>query len=178
VLILRGDCYMKATLLVTFDPSHAGSAKKQIEDALKEIKKDAKFLKSEAEGIFELQTKDARKLVQDIGKIAKKDIAKLDKTFNWIPIDTWAKATVKDMQKTIKTIQKDIKEKEKWAMDLGKRMTKLHDKDLIIKLTEPVDKPNVDLKKPEKIIKVEIIGNKAGISLLKPDEILNLFKFK
>jgi len=35
-----------------------------------------------------------------------------------------------------------------------------------------VDRKEIDLKKPEKIIKVEIVGKDAGISLLEPDEFL------
>ena len=47
-----------------------------------------------------------------------------------------------------------------------------------MKLTENIEKPNVDLKNPEKIVKVEIIGEHAGISLLYPDEILDVQKYK
>jgi tRNA(Ser,Leu) C12 N-acetylase TAN1 len=41
-----------------------------------------------------------------------------------------------------------------------------------MKLTDVVDRKKIDLKKPKKIIKVEIIGKDAGISLLTPDELL------
>ena len=51
-------------------------------------------------------------------------------------------------------------------------MLKLGGVKLIVKLTDVVDRKNVDLNKPKKIIKVEIIGKNAGISLLEPDELL------
>jgi len=37
-----------------------------------------------------------------------------------------------------------------------------------------VDRQKIDLKKPKKIIKVEIIGTHAGISLLESGELLTV----
>ena len=73
-----------------------------------------------------------------------------------------------------KDLQSGIKKSEKWKMDLSKRnYEKGKTTELILRLTDVVDKPNVDLENPEKIIKVEIVGNKAGISLLKPNELVS-----
>ena len=64
-------------------------------------------------------------------------------------------------------------------MELDKKHHKGGDTiELILKLTEAVNKPKVDLEKPEKIRKVEIVGNKAGMALLKADELLNTIKAK
>ena len=58
-------------------------------------------------------------------------------------------------------------------MDLEKRYYhKLDYNDLIMKLTEVVDRQKIDLKKPKKTIKVEIIGTNSGISLLESGELL------
>jgi len=162
----------KANLLVTFDPTHAESAKKEIESLLKEVKVKADVLSCE-EGLAEVSVGDARKAVLALRKL-KKD--KFEHTFHWTPIDHWCKATIPEMQKVIKGLAKDINVKEKWRMDLGRRKTKEHERDLIIKLTDVVDRPKVDLSKPDKIVKVEIIGDKAGIALLKKDELLNVVK--
>lgn len=168
-----------ANLIVSYDPSHAGSAKEEVEKVLKDIKQKAKHLKSDVEGIFNLKVTDARKIVKSLAKLCEKSPEKFDKTFHWIPIDKWCKSAIADMQKVVKKLEKDIKKTETWKMDLNKRK---YDKgntiELILKLTEVVDKPNVDLKKPKKIIQVEIMGNKAGLSLLKADELLNTVKPK
>ncbi len=160
----------KANLLVTFDPTHKESAKKEIEDLLKGIDKKVGILSCE-EGLAEVSIGDARKAVLALRKLGKKKFAH---TFNWIPIDFWCKATIPEMQKVIKGLVKDIGANEKWKMDLDRRRTKEHERDLILKLTEVVDRPKVDLSNPDKIIKVEIIGDKAGIALLKKDELLKI----
>lgn len=168
-----------ANLIVTYDPSHAGSAKEEVKRVLKKIKHDAKHLKSKVDGLFELKVKDARKTVKKLATLAKKTPGSLEKTFHWIPVDKWAKSTIKDMQNVIKKLEKDIKKTDKWKMDLSKRHYKKgNTTELILKLTEVVNKPNVDLEKPKKIIRVDIIGNKAGLSLLKDDELLNTVKLK
>lgn len=170
---------VEANLIVSYDPSHIGSAKQEVENVLKELKHDFKHLKQHADGLFNLRVKDAKKTVKSLSKLANKKSEFFDKTFNWVPIDKWCKSTVKDMQKVVKKLEKDIKKTEKWKMELNKRHYNKGDTiELILKLTDVVDKPKVDLKKPQKIIKVEIMGNKAGLSLLKADELFNTQKIK
>ncbi len=163
-----------ANLLVTYEPSHAGSAKEEVEKALKAIKQKAKFLKSDVEGVYKIRIGNAKKAVKSLSKLKNKK-GMFEHTFYWIPIEKWITTNVNAMQKEIKKLQKGIKKTDKWKMDLHKRhFDKMHSTELIIKLTEAVDKPKVDLENPQKIIEVQIIGNKAGLALLNKDELLNL----
>lgn len=173
-----GIIMAEANLLVTFEPVHLESAKKEIENILKETKEKAKLLKAE-EGLAEISASDAQKLVKAVVGIAKKDEKKFCYTFNWWPVDKWCKAEVKDMQKVISELEKGIKSTDKWKLDITKRKTdKEYGRDFIIKLTEVIDKPKVDLSNPDKIIKIEIIGNKAAISLISKDNHLNIARLK
>lgn len=168
----------EVNLLVTFDPVHTESAKSEIDNLLKEIKEKAKVVKAE-EGLAEISAGDAKALIKKIVALAKKNIDKFNYTFNWWPIDKWCKVEVKEMQKVIGDLQKNIKATEKWKLELAKRKTeKDYGKDIIIKLTEVVDKPKVDLNNPDKVIKVEIIGDKAAVSVFAKDESLNVAKLK
>jgi len=169
---------MKANLLVTCDPSRMSSAKKEVEELLKEIKFPGKDIKSNINGLMSVRVSNAKNAVKKLLMIAKKKPAKFNKTFKWIPVDKWSKADVKTMQNSIKILAKNIKKDEKWKMDLGKRKTKMHERDLIIKLTEPINRSNIDLHNPDKIVKVEIIGSNAALALLKKDEYLNVSRFK
>lgn len=164
----------EANLLVTFDPTHEEAALKAIRGVLSEIKDKADIVKS-GEGLAEVAVKDAKKAVKQIASLAAKQVEKVMHTSHWVPVDKWCKATVEDMQKNIKDFAKGIKSSEKWRMDLKVRHVKEKPDELklILKLTESIDKPKVDLQNPDKIIKVEIIGNKAGLALLNKDEIFN-----
>jgi tRNA acetyltransferase TAN1 len=160
-------------LIVTYDPAHTESSKEKVELLFKEIGTKAEFLKSKYSGIFLLKAAKPRDAVKKLSKLAKKNSELFGKTYRYIPVDKWVKSDIPAMQKAIKPLVPKIGENEKWMMDLEKRHYEKHDfKELIIKLTDVVDRKNIDLKKPKKIIKVEIIGKDAGISLLTPDEML------
>jgi tRNA(Ser,Leu) C12 N-acetylase TAN1 len=159
----------EANLLITFEPVHEKSAKDEILALLKGVKETAKVLKIE-EGLAEVSVKDARKAIKNLRGLTND---KFMYTFYWWPVDKWCKADIKGMQTCIKKLQEGIKKSEKWKLDLAKRKTKKeYPQDIIIKLTEVIDKPNVDLSSPDKIIKVEIIGGKAAVSLLAKNELL------
>ena len=161
-----------ANLLVTHDQSHAGSAKENVEKALKAVKQKAKFLKSDSEGIFKLRVGNAKKAVKSLNKIKKKK-GMFEHTFHWIPIDKWTASGISAMQKEVKRLQKGIKKNEKWKMDLHKRHLEISTTELILKLTEVVDRQKVDLENPQKIIEVQIMGKKAGLALLNKEDILS-----
>lgn len=165
----------EANLLVTHEPSHAGSAKEEVEKVLKAVRQKAKFLKSDGEGVFKLRVQNARKIIRSISKLKSKK-GMFEHTFHWVPIEKWVASNIKSMQKEIKKLQKGIKKTEKWKMDLHKRHFDMPSTELIIKLTEVVDKPKVDLDNPQKIIEVQIMGKKAGLALLNKDEIFGLAK--
>ena len=163
-----------ANLLVTHDHSHAGSAKVEVEKVLKAVKKKAKFLKKDIDGVFKLRIPNPKKVVKSLGKLKRKK-GMFEHTFHWVPIDKWVLTNVKTMQKEIKKLQKGIKKTEKWKLDLHKRQfDKIHFTELVLKLTEVVDKPKVDLESPQKILEVQVMGKKTGLSLLNKDELLTV----
>ena len=165
---------MEANLLVTFDPTHIESVKKEIDERMKDIKEKAKILKVEG-GLAEISVSDARKAIKSLAKLAK-DESKFQYTKKWIPIDKWCSAKIPDMQKCIKEITKDLKAKEKWKMDMVKHGADVNEREMIIKLTEVIENQNVDLEKPDKIVKVAVVAKKAGIALLSKDDVLNVSK--
>lgn len=169
----------EANLLVTFDPTHQESALKEISSLLESIKEKADILNAE-EGIAQVLVKDAKKAVKELTALCKKNMDKFAYTFHWEPIEKWCKAGIADMKKVIKSFGEKIKKDEKWKMELKVRKVKEKPDEikLIVDLTGVVDKPKVDLQNPEKIINVEIIGNKAGLALLGKDELLNVVKLK
>ncbi len=167
---------MDANLLVTFDPTHKGKAEEEVKALLKEVGEDADFKDSPVDGLFLLKTKkDSKEVAKALGK---GDTSRFENTFHWVPIEKWCKAEINEIAKAMKEIDAKMDPEESWKMDLNKRSLEGKTTDLIIKLTENIDKPKVDLKDPQKIIKVEVVGKEAGISLLSPDETVDVPKMK
>jgi len=170
---------MEANLIISFDPAHVGKAQEEAKALLKEAGEEAEFMDSGTEGLFLAKTKsDPKALTKKLADICRSSPDKFENTFHWIPIEKWTSSAIAKIQAEIKTINGKMDPEKKWKMDLNKRQFEGKTTDLILKLTEGIDKPKVDLKNPDIIIKVEIIGKKAGISLLNADELLDVPKLK
>ena len=165
---------MEANLLVTYDPAHPGKSKEEVKHLLEKAEEDGDFLDSDIEGVFLLKISgNPKSLVKKLHAFA----GETESTFKWVPVEKWVRSEVNDMAKAISAINDRIDDNSTWKMDLAKRhYDKQSTTELIMKLTENIHKPKVELKNPEKIVKVEIIGDKAGISLLDRDELLDARK--
>jgi len=169
---------MDANLIVTFDPAHAGKAREEVNALLAEVGEKPEFLESGIDGLFFLKAKNPKGTVKKLVEECKKNPDKFGSTFHWTPIDKWSTSKLEDMSKVLKGIDAKMNPAESWKMDLGKRQYEGETPNLIIKLTDNINKPKVDLKNPQKIVKVEIIGKKAAIALLDASEFLDVSKLK
>ena len=169
----------KFNLIVTFDQNHAGTAENELNAVLRKIGEKPKVASSGIEGLFKAAVSDARKVVGRLRDLCRADPNLFVVTHHYIPVDLLCKSGVPEMQKNIKPLASSIEEKERWKMNISKRhWDKLGGKELIIKLTDVIDRENVDLNNPQKIVQVEIIGNEAGISLLEPKDLLDIVGVK
>jgi len=64
---------------------------------------------------------------------------------------------------------------EKFRITVEKRHTQLGSMDIIKAVAEGIDRP-VDLKNPDKIVLIEVVGGLTGISVIRPDDILSVPK--
>ena len=168
-----------SNLLVTYDPSHSGKAKEEAQALLEAAGEKAEFLESEIAGVFLLRTgKDPKELTRELRDVVEESPDKYKYTFHWVPIDRWVKSGLDDMVRAMKDIDAKMSDDDSWKLDLGKRQYEGRSTDLIIKLTENINHPKVDLKNPQKIVKVEIIGDHAGVALLDKSELLDIPKMK
>lgn len=130
-----------------------------------------------ARGIVGVKTcLDSREVVQGLKTLFNKDASSFRHTLKWVPVDLWVYSDVESMLRAVAQIKDKIKHGERWRMTIEKRRYTLYHKiDLIKKLAELIEE-KVDLKNPDKILRVEIIGKYAGVSVLSPDEIFSTTK--
>jgi tRNA(Ser,Leu) C12 N-acetylase TAN1 len=172
---------MKANILVTFDPISRISANFEVKKVLREIgEENPKFIRSKVRGLFKINIKmDPKEATKRLYSLCRKDSSKFVYTYHWIPVERWCPSIVKKMAEVVKEMAENIKPKERWRMRINKRLYKKHRKrELIELLTQDIDRPNVDLEKPNKTIQIEIIGEEAALSLLKPREHFSVNKVK
>jgi len=96
-------------------------------------------------------------------------------TQRWIPVDVWTTSDVESMKEGVKKVAK-IDADERWMMVVEKRRYDgLPTPDIIKELAELIE-AKVDLKKPDKIVRIDILGPYAGISLLRPGELFSALR--
>ncbi len=130
-----------------------------------------------AEGVIGVKTcLNPRQVVQELRRMFEEEPSLLQHTSKWIPVDLWTYSTMAFMKKAVAELRKNILEGEKWRLTVEKRRYNLYHKiEIIRELAELIDR-KVDLENPDKIIRVDIIGKYAGVSLLKPQEVFSVEK--
>ncbi len=169
----------KFNMLVTFNPNHSGTAGKELNEVLQKIGEKPRIMSSNIEGLFKVSVSDARKVVSRLRSLCQADPERFISTHHYVPIDKWCKSDIAEMKRLIKSLVPGIGKSDRWKMTLNKRhWDKAGQTDIIMSLTGVIDRDNVDLDNPQKIVQVEIIGKEAGISLLQAAEILDVMEIK
>ncbi len=97
-------------------------------------------------------------------------------TLKWVPVELWTFSDIESMKEAVARLRDRIKPGERWRMTLEKRRYTVHHKiDIIRELAELINE-KVDLEKPDKILRVDIIGRYAGISVLSPHDFFSTTK--
>lgn len=166
----------ESNILVTFHPNEKEQAKNEITKLLKEIDHPAQSIDAvEVDGVYAVRTfEDGKVAIAKLRSICQQQPGKFRHTFHWVPIDHWVPSNIESMKKMARELGNGIGRNERWKMHLHKRHSKEHMEELILELTDPIERGVVDLTHPEKIVVVEIIGALAGMALAKVDEVLDV----
>jgi tRNA acetyltransferase TAN1 len=97
-------------------------------------------------------------------------------TLKWTPIDLWCESTIESMKQSLASLKAKIEAGESWMMHVEKRgYTAHHSAEVIEELAVLIDE-KVDLKNPDRVVWIEILGGQAGMSVIRPGEVFSLYK--
>ncbi|MBS7658812.1 MAG: THUMP domain-containing protein [Candidatus Bathyarchaeia archaeon] len=94
-----------------------------------------------------------------------------------VPIEKVVKATLEEIEKEALNLRYEIGNNESYRITVQKRRCSLSSTEIIEAIAKHIDR-KVNLTKPDKIFMVQILGDLAGLSILKPEEILSVEKEK
>jgi len=94
-----------------------------------------------------------------------------------IPIQKVSESKIEDIEKSVLELSDQISNEETYRISIEKRNSDLSSKEIITKIADKI-KNKVSLEFADKIILIEILGNKTGISILKKTDILSTEKTK
>ena len=92
-----------------------------------------------------------------------------------IPLEYFQKFSEKSILDWISSIK--FPDETNWRITINKRHSNVKTRPLIANIASQIKNGTVDLKNPDKIIQLEIVGQNVGFSVLDPWKILQLKKF-
>ncbi len=165
-------------LLVSCSWSAYGKAKKEILQVLDLLGDKQSFVKPTlAQGIIGVRTSlNPKQVVRELQRLFNDGGFVFEYTLKWVPVDLWTFSDIKSMKEAVARLRDKIQPGERWRITLEKRRyTLCHKIDIIRELAELIDE-RVDLERPHKILRVDIIGKYAGVSVLSPQDVFSTTK--
>ncbi|UCE15740.1 MAG: THUMP domain-containing protein [Candidatus Bathyarchaeota archaeon] len=130
-----------------------------------------------AEGIIGVKTRlDSKVVIRELRTLFDKGPSIIQQTLKWVPVDLWTYADMDSMKEAVTELKNKIQVGERWRMTVERRRyTRYHKIDIVRELAELIDE-KVDLENPDKILRIDIIGKYAGISVLTPKDVFSVEK--
>jgi len=93
------------------------------------------------------------------------------------PIEIVVSTDLKEIKEAVTKLKDKISPQETFRVTVNKRATTLSSME-IIEAAASVINQKVNLKNPDKIIQIEVLGQVTGISIIEPQDILSITKIK
>lgn len=159
-------------LLVSYYWGHLSRARREIVHVLRKLGDPApKVERSDVIGIAIVHTSlNNREVIQKCEQLFKDGFV-FRFAIKWVPVDFWCETSLDSIKKVIdESVAPEIGENETWGMKVEKRRwQEYHTIEIIERLAANIDR-TVNLSNPDKWIRVDILGQKTAISLLRPGE--------
>ncbi|RLE48926.1 MAG: hypothetical protein DRJ18_00910 [Candidatus Methanomethylicota archaeon] len=93
------------------------------------------------------------------------------------PIEVVVPTELERIREKVRELSSKIDLNETFRVTVNKRATALSSREVIEVAASVIDR-KVDLKNPDKVVQIEILGEVTGISIIKPSDILSIAKIK
>jgi tRNA acetyltransferase TAN1 len=120
---------------------------------------------------------DPIKATRDLRQLLKERPWEFKYTLKLVPVQLVVEARLGEMERAALNLAQGIEKQEKFRITIEKRHTDLSSKTVIDTVAKRIER-TVDLDSPDKILMIEIIGQLAGLSLIKSDDILSVEREK
>jgi tRNA(Ser,Leu) C12 N-acetylase TAN1 len=127
-----------------------------------------------ARGILGVRTSlDAREVIARLQALHAANPLAFQHTCTWVPIDLWTTSEIDAMKEAVLRLRPRIGPDHRWRMTVEKRRYTRHHTIEIIRALADLVPGKVDLEHPDRILRVDILGSHAGLSVLTPAQIFS-----
>lgn len=128
-----------------------------------------------ARGLIGVRTRlEGRAVIRALRAMLQQDPLVLEYTCKWVPVDLWTSCDIPALREAVARVKDRIGPGESWRMTVEKRRYTRHHRFDIIRMLADLIEAKVDLAHPDRILRVDILGGRAAVSVLTPDEILSV----
>ena len=129
-------------------------------------------------GILTIKTKlDPIKIVAKIKELVLDEPWSIRYCLRIIPIQEVSETKISEIEQRILELGQLIQTEDSYRISIEKRNSEISSQELITTIAKNF-KNKVSLENPDKIIQIEILGGKTGISILEKSDILSVEKTK
>ncbi len=148
-------------------------------DILKEFgDSNVKVTITEMSGILTAKTKlDPVEVVRKIKEMVLDEPWSVRYCLRIIPIQKVIETNIEEIEKIVSEMSKEIIDGETYRISIEKRNSNLSSQEIIKKIANKI-KNKVSLEFADKVVLIEILGNKTGVSILKKSDVLSIEKTK
>ncbi len=118
---------------------------------------------------------DPFKVVERVAEISVKEPWRIGSLLRFIPVEEVVEARPEKIAEAVGRLASKIPENETFRITVEKRHTSLSSKEIIEAAASKVDR-KVNLGNPDWVVLIEVLGGVAGVSVLRPDQILSTTK--
>ncbi len=138
----------------------------------------AKVTRTKISGILIVETiLPHEEVIKTIRDIIESEPWRVRSMLRLFPVEQLVDSEIELIIETVKPMLEKIGENETFRITIEKRHTQIT-KEEIIKAIASLTNRKVDLNNPNWIILIEVIGDKTGISVIKPSQIISVTKLK
>jgi len=166
-------------LIVTTARGQENLAVIELEDLLKSFGDESPEVSiTSVAGLLTAKTSlDPFQIVERVRKIMEEEPWRIGSLMRIIPVEEVVNSNIDEIAKAVEKLASKIPEDQSFRITIEKRHTSLSSSEIIETAAKNVNR-RVDLKNPDWIILIEIIGAYTGISVLKPDQVLSLARLR
>ncbi|MCS7132421.1 MAG: THUMP domain-containing protein [Nitrososphaeria archaeon] len=167
----------KFNLIATTPRGQENLAAIELEDLLKSLGDESpKVSLTSVAGLLTANTRiDPFKVINDVRKIIEEEPWRIVNLRRLIPIEEVVESTIEEISRAVQRLSSKIPEDATFRITIEKRHTSLSSSEIIEAAAKNVNR-KVNLKNPDWVILIEVVGALTGISVIKPDQVLSISK--
>jgi tRNA(Ser,Leu) C12 N-acetylase TAN1 len=138
---------------------------------------DAKALieRSPAAGLMGVRTAlEPREAIEELRELAAEDPTILGATLRWMPVDGWCHADLPAIQRLVEKLKYQVNPGERWMPQVERRQGALLAVKEVTAAVVPLIREEVGLERPEKVLRVELLGPWAGVAVVRERDVFSV----